>query len=509
MHGRCAERAIGYCKSGAACVQPVSAARMGEPAAGPAADQLRLPAMTSAETSAESLFHQAGAHLAAREFAAAIALLRAALALDPQAAALHANLAWALEQDGQGPEAEPHYRRAIALAPQLLQVRLNFGAMLVAGRRFLDAEQVIGDALALAPDAPPALSNTGMLLACMGREQEAENHYRRALALDPAYRKAAFNLAYLLLHQGRWDEGWARFEARDWVDALQRHLDQLGLPRWQGEPLAGKAILVGIEMGNGDMIQFGRYCAQLKAAGAARVGVLCHPGLVTLFGGLHGADEAIGLDAPLPAGFDCWVPALSLPFHFHTTVETVPAALPYIDVDRARARRLAPLLTTGPDVLKVGLAWKGNPRFENDRERSLPSLATLAPLAQVPGVRWFSLQKGEGEHEASAGLGGVPVADLAPAIGDFADTAALVDGLDLVISVDSAVAHLAGALGKPCWVLLPAYLTDWRWLTERSDTPWYPDVMRLFRQRPDSGWDTVVAELAAALRARVACAREA
>jgi Tfp pilus assembly protein PilF len=448
-------------------------------------------------STAESLFYQASAHLAAHDFAAAAQVLRAALALDPGMAEAHANLAYALEHDGQQARAEQHYRRAIELAPDQLQVYLNFGVMLAGQRRFDNAEQVYRTALALFPDSPMALSNYGAMLAAAGREAEAESCYRRALALDPGYRKASFNLAYVLLRQGRWEEGWARLEARDWVDVLQRHLD---LPRWQGERLAGKAILVGIEAGHGDIIQFGRYCEQLKQAGAARVGVLCHPGLVGLFGGLSGADEAIGLDQPLRGGWDCWVPALSLPYHLHTTVDTVPAELPYIALDPARAERLASLLATEPGELKVGLAWKGNPRFENDRERSLPSLSTLAPLGDVAGVRFFSLQKGEGEGEATGGLGGAAVTDLAPAIGDFADTAALISGLDLVICVDSAVAHLAGALAKPCWVLLPAHLTDWRWMTERSDTPWYPGVMRLFRQRRPGDWKGVVAELARALQ---------
>jgi len=443
----------------------------------------------------ESLFQQASAHLSRQDFAAAAGLLRAALALHPDAAAVHANLAWALERGGDRAQAEPHYRRAIALDPCQPQTRLNLGAMLTAQRRLGEAEAIYLDALALAPDSPAALSNYGMLLATACREQEAETCYRQALALDPAYGKASFNLAYLLLRQGRWDEGWARFEARDWTSVLQRHLN---LPRWQGEPLAGKAILVGIEAGHGDMIQFGRYCEQLRQRGAARVGVLCHPGLVELFKGLRGADEAIGLDQALPAGFDVWAPALSLPFHFHTTVDAVPAALPYIAVDPGRTARLAPLVAAAPGEFKVGLVWKGNPRFENDRERSLPSLSVLAPLAGVDGVRFFSLQKGE--EEAQHGAAGFPVTDLAPSIRDFADTAALIQGLDLVISVDTAVAHLAGALGKRCWLLLPAILTDWRWLTVRGDTPWYPGVMRLFRQR-GGGWAEPVAELAEALRA--------
>lgn len=464
----------------------------------------RIRRIQCSMTSAESLFHQARIHLDAHDYAAAQAVLHAARALDPASAAVEANLAYALAAGGAPDAAEPHYRRAIALAPERLQIRLNFGAMLTAQHRFDAALAVYDAALALAPASPALLSNLGMALACAGREDAAEVRYRAALALDPTHAKAAFNLAYLLLRQGRWPEGWRRLEAREWTAALQRHL---GLPRWHGESLAGKRILVGVEAGHGDMIQFGRYCRQLKDAGAARVSVLCHPGLVELFSGLHGADEAIGLDQPLPrdtsAGWDAWVPALSLPGLFGTTVDNVPAALPYIAADAARIARLAPLLAAAQGELKVGLVWQGNPRFENDAERSLASLRVLAPLGQVPGVRWFSLQKGRGEAEARAGVPGLAPVDLAPALGDFADTAALIAGLDLVISVDTAVAHLSGALGKPCWVLLPDVLTDWRWLKMRGDTPWYPGVMRLFRQRRGGDWGKVVNEVAAALAALV------
>lgn len=444
-------------------------------------------------TPAESLFHEAATHFATRDFPAAAEKLRAALALEPDFIEAIGNLAYALDKDGQHDLAEAHYLRAIASAPEQLQPRLNLGVMLTGQRRFDEAEALYRKAMADFPATPSVLSNFGVMLACAGREAEAEACHRQAILLDPGYRKASFNLAYLLLRQGRWEEGWQRLEARDWAEVLQPHLN---LPRWEGEALAGKAILVGIEAGHGDMIQFGRYCEQLKQAGATRVGVLCHPGLAALFGGLRGADEAIGLDQPLTPGWDCWVPALSLPFFFRTTVDTVPAALPYIAPDPARIARMASLLAAAPGELKVGLVWKGGAGFENDSERSLPSLATLAPLAQAPGVRFFSLQKGAGEGET----GTFPLADLAAAIDDFADTAALIAGLDLVISVDTAVAHLAGALGKRCWVLLPAYLADWRWLTERSDTPWYPGVMRLFRQRRSGDWNETVAEVARALR---------
>jgi Tfp pilus assembly protein PilF len=443
-------------------------------------------------THAESLFHAARTRLDAGDHPAAAALLRAALALDPDAAAIHANLAFALAAGGEADAAEIHYRRAIALAPHEPQTYLNFGAMLTARHRADAALAVYDAAPAFAQDSPALLSNRGMALVGLHRESEAETCCRRALALDPGYRKAAFNLAYVLLRQGRWEEGWRRLEARDWLAAMQ---DFMRLRHWDGAPLAGRRILVGVEAGHGDMIQFCRYCDQLKAAGAARVGVLCHPGLATLFGSLRGADEVIPLDQDFDrADWDVWAAPLSLPLHVGTTVDSVPAALPYLAPDPARVARLAPLLGNATDALKVGLVWKGNPRFENDAARSLPGFVTLAPLRQVPGVRWFSLQKGPGEDEAKDG-----VTDLAGAIGDFADTAALIAGLDLVITVDTACAHLAGALGKPCWVLLPAWMPDWRWLADRADTPWYPHVMRLFRQRRDGAWDEVMRDVAAAL----------
>ena len=442
-------------------------------------------------TPAESLFHAARAHLDAGDYTAAEAALRAALVLDPDAAASHANLAWVLAAGGGVDAAETHYRRAIALAPHEPQTYLNLGALLTAQHRAADALAVYD----VAPVSPALLSNRGMALVCLAREDEAEACYRRALALDPGYRKAAFNLAYLLLRQGRWEEGWRRLEARDWLVPMH---DYMRLPRWDGGSLAGRRILVGVEAGHGDMIQFCRYCARLKALGAARVGVLCHPGLVALFVGLRGADEILPLDRDFDrADWDVWAAPLSLPLHFRTTVDTVPAALPYLTPDPARVARLAPLLAAASGDLKVGLVWKGNPRFENDAARSLPSLAALAPLLRVPGIRWYSLQKGPDEGMVEQGM-----TDLAPAIEDFADTAALIAGLDLVITVDTACAHLAGALGKPCWVLLPAWMPDWRWLADRTDTPWYPRVMRLFRQRRDGAWNEVVREVAAALAAR-------
>lgn len=212
-------------------------------------------------------------------------------------------------------------------------------------------------------------------------------------------------------------------------------------------------------------------------------------------------DEVVAFDEPLPrVGWDCWTPPLSLPFLFSTRLDSIPADLPYLAADPLRVRHWADLMGNTGNALRVGLVWKGNPRFENDADRSLSSLNELAPLGELAGVRYYSLQKGAGDNEAASPGGPLAVTDLAPGIVDFSDTAAIVMNLDLVIAVDTAVAHLAGALGRPCWVLLPDYKTDWRWLTNRSDSPWYPGVMRLFRQKTMGDWSTAISEVKAALQ---------
>lgn len=444
----------------------------------------------------DSLFHTGVRLMNDGDAAGAEQAFRAAIAVDADISAAHINLGLLLTQRAAWGDAGQHYRIALALAPDQLHGYLHYGAMLAAQRRFEQAEQVYRHALAIDPKAHAVLSNLGVLLACTRRESEAEACYRAALAAAPGYRNASFNLAYLLLRQGRFDEGWAAFEARDWYARLERHFD---LPRWHGEPLAGKTIIIGFEAGHGDMIQFCRYASLVKAQGAARVAIVCHPGLTTLFTRLAGVDAVFGFDEDVPrTGYDFWTPPLSLPRLFRTRVDSIPAALPYLHADPARAAAFAPLLGAAGRALRVGLAWQGNPRFENDSERSLASLDVLAPLGDVPGVCFFSLQKGAGGIRTDQPPP-FALTDLARHIDNFDDTAALIMQLDLVIAVDTAVAHLAGALGKPVWVLLPAFKTDWRWLTERTDSPWYPGVMRLFRQDAAGKWLDVVAALSEAL----------
>ena len=448
----------------------------------------------------ETLFHEATELLNRGDLLQSEAVYRQCLAIDPDLAEVHANLAYLLERDGRPEEAESHYLRAIELSPMHTQVLANYAVMLAAKKRFAEAEALYRRALDFDMDSPLAWSNLGVLLASLKREAEAEACYRRALSLDPDYRTAQFNLAYILLRQGRFEEGWQRLEARNWYGQLEA---LLRCPRWQGEPLSGKTILIGVEAGHGDMIQFCRYARFLKQAGVARVSLLCHPGLKRIFASVAGIDEVIAADQVFQeCHWDYWVPPMSLPDRFQTRLDTIPAAIPYLFADSEEVACWSRYVADNSSAFRVGLVWKGNPRFENDADRSLPSLATFSPLWEIPGIRFFSLQKGEGEDEIGRYADTLPLLPLGHLAEDFADTAAMLMNLDLVICVDTAVAHLAGALGKACWMLLPYYKPDWRWLEQRADSPWYPGVMRLFRQEVAGDWRPTIDEVKRALRDR-------
>lgn len=421
------------------------------------------------------------------DVAGAEACFRQAVQISPDFAEGYANLGLLLDKRGASESAEACYRRSIELNAGHSETHLNLGVLLANQKRFTEALAAYQQAIALKPHAPHAWSNLGALYACTKRETEAERCHRTAIFLDGSYNTARFNLSYLLLRQGRFEEGWSCLEARKGCATL---FPNLSVPRWQGEALAGKSILIDYEAGHGDMIQFCRYAAVLKAQGTASVTLICHPSLKTLLATLESVDTVIAFDEPIPSSeWNFWTPLLSLPYCCRTRLESIPAAIPYLHAPADRIEKWTPLLPK--NGLRVGLAWKGNPLFENDADRSLPSIDVLAPLWSVAGVTFISLQKGEGEYETAPG--GLQLIRLGPKLTDFADTAAVVAGLDLVICVDTAMAHLAGALGKPCWILLPEYKTDWRWLTDRTDTPWYPKVMQLYRQSGD--WSSVIARI--------------
>ncbi|WP_308922912.1 tetratricopeptide repeat protein [Janthinobacterium sp. J1-1] len=429
-----------------------------------------------------------GERLAAGDAPGAETAFQLALQSDPCNVFALANLAWMREQEGWFEEAESYYLRALAQTPDDVHLLQNLGALLMRLRRPLEAERLMRRVLALAPELPSAWSNLGALLASLQRETQAERCHRHAIELDGDYANARYNLAYLLLRQGRLPEGWRMLEARPQPTAFG---DYFRFPRWHGEALAGKAILICPEAGMGDMLLLCRYVAVLRQLGAVRVSILCHAPLQALLQTLVDVDTVLAIGAAIPAeGWDYWAPILSLPGLCGTTLDTIPSSAAYL-----RAQTLAVQDWAGrlpPARLRVGLAWKGNAQFENDEARSLASLDALAPLAAVDGIQFVSLQKGAGENDVSTAI---TLAAGGAALGDMADTAALIANLDLVISVDTAVVHLAGALGKPCWLLLPDYLPDWRWFSGRLDTPWYP-AMRLLRQPAIGGWAPLISHVA-------------
>jgi cytochrome c-type biogenesis protein CcmH/NrfG len=455
--------------------------------------------MSTARSDAEHLFFEGNRLLAAGEAGAAESAFSQAVALAPELAEAWSNLALLHERAGDDASAETCHRRAIRALPDNLSIILNLGAFLLRRKCLDEAQALLLGAVAAAPDAAPAWSMLGVILTCQKQAAQAEQCFRHALALAPDHRKARFNLAYGLLRQGRLAEGFAALEARDGTQRLAAHFN---CARWSGEPLAGKSIIIGVEGGHGDMLQFCRYTAVLKARGATHVSLVCHPALTSLLRSLTGVDRVFSFDDEVPrSGWDFWTLPLSLPHLCGTDLDTIPAAIPYL---RPHPGRIAHWQSRLPDTgMKIGLAWKGNPRFENDADRSLPGLEVLAPLGRVSGVQFVSLQKGPGEEQALSPPTGQALLALGQDFDDFEDCAAVIAGLDLVISVDTAVAHLAGSMGVPCWVLLPDYQTDWRWMTERTDSPWYPQHMRLFRQRPDAeGWAAVIDDVVQALARR-------
>jgi len=430
----------------------------------------------------------------------AMASYRRALALKPDYADAHNNLGTALQALSRLDEALESYRRAIALAPYNAEMHSNLGLTLQALGRLDEALASHDRAIALPPENAEVHDNRGTVLQLLGRLDDAVAAYRRAIAMKPGLANAHGNLGMALLQLGDFAEGATEYEwrLRPVTDPALPSLEQ---PLWDGRPLPDGTILLRTEQGLGDAIQFARY-AKLVRTRCGRVLLQCPPALARLFETAPGVDRVIAAGAPLPA-FEAHAPLLSLIHILDTQLETIPAEVPYLAADPERVAKLRPRIG-GAKGLKVGLVWAGNPEFKGDRDRSLASLSMLEPLLGVEGVSFFSLQKGERAGEIAALGLGHRIVDLGPALDDFADTAVAISQLDLVISTCTAVPHLAGALGKPVWTMLP-FAADWRWLLEREDSPWYPS-MRLFRQKQRGDWPGVVARVADELRGLAASA---
>jgi tetratricopeptide (TPR) repeat protein len=435
----------------------------------------------------------------------AVASFREAIRLEPNYGRAYSNLGNAYREQGNLEEAVACCRQALLLEPESAEAHNTLGAALLNQGKVTEALANFQPAVHLKPAYANAYHNLGAALLEQGRAEEALENFRQAVRHKPDYANAHMSLGMVLLYLGHFTGGWAEYEWR-WrtKEFAPRPFPQ---PRWNGTGLAGKTILLHAEQGLGDTLHFIRYASLVKERGGT-VLVECQPSLLRLLARCPGIDRLVAAGTPLPP-FDVHAPLLSLPLVFGTTLEKVPADVPYLIAD--------PILEQGwRDELsmsggfKVGIAWQGNPQHKKDRQRSLP-LVKLAPLAQVPGIRLISLQKGPGTEQLRDAREQLPVIDLGSrldeASGPFMDTAAVMKNLDLVITTDTATAHLAGALGVPVWVALP-FAPDWRWQADRADSPWYP-TMRLFRQPRPGDWEDVVCRMTEALRQLVKTAPRA
>lgn len=457
------------------------------------------------------------------------AALERAVQLRPEMISGWLNLAL-VERDRRNPNAaEAHLRRALALDPANVNVLVAWSQFRLAEQDVSGAWETVNQALAHDPDHPEAINMRGLLLhteehfeeavaaflhaeamGCLSapsnrgnslmdldRHDDALAAHRLAVAQDPHNTGSAYNLALTELRLGDWRNGWPRYEARLRFREVVRHPMRFRQPRWRGEPLEGRSILLHGEQGLGDVIQFCRY-APLVAARGGRLILQVHEPVVRLLRSLAIARSGQATVVPLgaePPAFDLECPLMSLPAVFDATVNTVPWSGPYLSADPTLAAEKRALFHASG--LRIGIAWAGNPRYKADRRRSM-QLATLLPLLRSFDVNWISLQKGPATEQLVNLPDDVGVHDGSSRDTDLAETAALLATLDLVLTTDTSIAHLAGALGKPVWIMLP-HRADWRWMHDTNTTPWYPTA-RLLRQSATGDWPGVFARIAAELK---------
>jgi len=425
----------------------------------------------------------------------AMAAFREALALVPDHVGALNNLGVLLKTLNRFAPAVAHYRRALALRPDDVGLLTNLGNALRGLGRFDEAEAVLRRALALNPNSVDAINNLALVHKAAHRWPEAIAGLSEVIRRRPESAESRFDLALTYLQSGDLARGFADYEWR-WRLKESGQPRPFAQPPWTGEPLAGRAILLHAEQGFGDTIQFARY-APLAAALGGRVIVECQPPLASLLASLEGAPQIVPRGEPLPP-FDVHAPLLSLPHILGTTLETIPAPARYLAAPAAMAASFRQRLAMAGGARRIGIAWAGKPSHRNDHNRSA-GFAPFMELLGVPNARWFSLQVGpRGADIAGHDCIGL-IEDLTPELHDFAASAALIESLDLVITVDTAPAHLAAALGKPVWLALP-HGGEWRYLHGRDDCPWYP-TMRLFRQESFGDWAPVFRRIAAALTA--------
>lgn len=418
--------------------------------------------------------------------------LEAALRIDANYAPAIYDIAVLYQQEKNYAQAQRAYQRLVMGGIRDADTFFNSGVVAYKSGNLVAAERWFHASAIVAPDAARTYLNLAMIYRTWGYLAQARSCLDRAVELAPDSAEVHWNLANLMLVSGDFENGFREYEWR--FRRPGREERKLPIPRWRGEPLGGRTLLLTLEQGIGDAIHFVRFAASAAARGA-RVVMECHPGLESLLATAEGVAATVTAGTPVPEAA-CYLPLMSLPHVLETTLATIPAPTAYLAVPPG-----VPQIDLIGAGLRVGLVWRGNPKHEADAARSV-SLDLLAPLLDVPGVNWFSLQVGSAAAERESSPAWSRMTDLAPLLRDFAATAAAVSALDLVITVDTAVAHLAGALGKPVWTMI-AEANDWRWLNGRSDSPWYPS-MGLLRQRRGRNWAPVLTWMQAALRREVA-----
>jgi tetratricopeptide (TPR) repeat protein len=421
-----------------------------------------------------------------------------AIQLMPDYTPAHNNLGNLLRDLGRLDEAIASYQRAVAIDPQYADAHYNLGIVLAQQVRLAEAIAEFRAAIRLTPDAAAMHNNLGAALLADGQYEAALASAERAIQIQPDLADAHWNIAWLSLLLGDFARGWREYEWRLRIPGITPPRD-FTQPRWTGEDLSGRTIHIHAEQGVGDTIQFLRYIP-LVAVRGGRVIVEVQPSLLRLCTGLAGADQIIAEGQPLPPGMiDFQCPLISLPLIFKTDLTAIPATVPYLwpqaNLMESWRERLAARSTSN---LKVGLVWSGSDMNPVNARRSM-KLAQMADLAAVAGVDFFSLQVGPSRGQITD-VSCLRPFDHTSEFHDYADTAALLTQLDLLITVDTSVAHLAGAMGKRTWLMLAHGISDWRWLLNREDNPWYPS-MRLFRQPTAGDWDSVIRSVHNALQA--------
>lgn len=467
----------------------------------------------------------------AGDLAAAERKYVAAVAIEPGAAEAWYLLGAVRQLQSKRPEAETAARRALEIRPDHAGARNNLGLLLLARNEAAAAAACFREALRIQPDQAGAQSNLGNALQSLGALEESLDCYHRALELQPDHLDARVSLGNALQNLGRLPEALACYDEavrrspdhpqarayralawltagdfeRGWAEHDWRlrcpgfAIPPIPRPFWDGAPLSDRPILLYADHGLGDALQFVRYARAVEQRGGRPI-VACVRPLARILATCPGVREVVPEGAAVPE-FDAYIPLMSLPRVFNTTLATIPAEVPYLFPERSLVESWRrPLAALAGDGFKIGVAWQGNPNHPRDRDRSFP-LDRLEPLARVPGVRLVSLQQGVGGGQIAALGGRFEVLEPGRPMDDLMETAAVIQNLDLVVAPDTALVHLAGAIGAPAWVALP-FAADWRWLLDRDDSPWHP-TLRLFRQQRRGDWNDVFERMAGDLNQKL------